>query len=171
MMLTASLWAPTLVQLLYGQKYLAAAPIVAVLAAMGALAALCLLNSYILLALNQVRFGIWLTALAAVMSIILNIWLVPRSGFMASAWISLGIEAMMCAVTFWILIAELGNVFEGRVWNRLGLASGLLVVVAHSGLITHPLLALIAGLAVFVITGLATGLLTPSRERLAALRR
>lgn len=169
--LTSGYWAEPLVRLLYGAKYLAAAPAVAVLSGVGALATLCLLNSYVLLVLKQVRFGIWLSGAAALLSTGLNLWLVPRYGFMAAAWIALLTEALMCATTFVLLVLELGNIFERSTWTKLSAATLLSWIVLYGGWTSLPWLALGAGALGFMVIAYFSGLLRPDMERLRLLHR
>jgi O-antigen/teichoic acid export membrane protein len=166
LVLSGPLWSATLIQLLYGPKYFAAAPAVSVLSGVGGLVMLCLLNSYVLLSLGQVRFGIWLSGGAALLSVSLNLWLVPNQGFMAAVWIALLVEALMCAMTFVLLYTELGQVIEGRTLFRLSTAAALSLLVMYGGWTNLPWLALGAGIFVYVAVANFNGLLCLNRAHL-----
>lgn len=170
MIISSPLWAAPLVHLLFGAKYLAAAPAVVVLSGVGGLVMLCLLNSYMLLVLRQVRFGIWLSGSAALMSVALNLWFVPTHGFLASAWIAFLAEALMCAMTFVLLALEFGSIFEGVALLRLLLAAAVALPVMHGGWTNSPWLALVAGILAYGLAAALGGMLRADWARLKVLR-
>lgn len=117
--------AAPLVLLLYGPKYMASVPAVILIAWVGMMALLNILNSYVLLALNTVKFSAWVTGGAAALSIGLNLWLVPTHGHIAAAWTMIASEALMLSVTFALVYKRVGRI-EQRAWLPVLLAGGLM---------------------------------------------
>lgn len=155
--LAAPLWSGPLVRLLYGEKYLDAAPAVALIGAVGALAVLNLLNSYVLLALNVVKFAAWLTGSAAAISMALNLWLVPMHGYLAAAAVTVGIEAMMLCITFGLLRKALGPIFEVRTWLSVGAAGLSMAAPIYFWPVASTVWALLIGLSTYVVVIGLTG--------------
>lgn len=163
----APLWADPLVRLLYGEKYLASVPAVALIVVMGALALLNLLNSYVLLALHVVRFAAWLTGTAAALSMALNLWLVPVHGYMAAAMVSGGIEGLMLCVTFALLRRSLGPIFEARTWLPVALAGAVMATPIYGWPLPGAGWSLVAGLACYAAVVALTGLWRVDRQAFA----
>lgn len=166
--LAAPVWADPLVRLLYGERYLAAAPAVALIVVVGALALLNVLNSYVLLALHQVRFAMWLTGSAATAGMALNLWLVPRHGYLAAAAVAVLIEAGMLCVTFGLVRRAVGPVFEARTWLPLAGAGLAMAVPLYLYPLADVWLGLAAGLVAYGAVAGVGGLWRIDRRALAA---
>lgn len=167
---TASIWSEPLVRLLYGVKYLAAAPAISFIAIMGGLALFNLLNSYLLLALQAVRSAAWLTGGAALLSIGLNLWLVPLHGFMAAAAVAIVTEAIMLSVTFTILWRTLGAIFEASTWWAMALATIALAVPVYAQAYLGAGWSLMLGGTAYALVVARTGMLRLDRSAWADLK-
>lgn len=167
---SAPLWAYGVLRLMYGNHYPGASQILVLLTGTACLAILCLLNSYVLLALGHVQFGYWLPGTAATLSLALNLTLVPTHGIVASAWIALLMEALMCTATFILLHIRLGLSINLRVGAGLLLATIASLAVMYGSWTPLSQLALAAGLVVYFLLVGASGLLSVDRRQLDILR-
>jgi O-antigen/teichoic acid export membrane protein len=79
-----------------GPDYGQAATLTAVLAASGVVATLSQLLGTVLIAASVVRQMVWQNALAAVVNVVGNVLLVPVHGALASAWLTLVTELVVC---------------------------------------------------------------------------
>ena len=51
---------------------------------------------------GDTRFAIWITGTGLVVTVGLNVWLVPALGYVGAAWGRLGCETVMLALSFWL---------------------------------------------------------------------
>jgi O-antigen/teichoic acid export membrane protein len=166
LIVSVPLWADPVVRLLYGERYLAAAPAVMLIVVMSALCVLNLLNSYVLLSLQVVRFAIWITGAAAVLSVSLNLWLVPTHGFLAAALVAVLAEAFMLSVTFTLLQRRVGNIFDPYVWLAAGAGGALMALLLYGWQPPERWQGLVAGLLAYVAVARVSGLWRRNRRAL-----
>jgi O-antigen/teichoic acid export membrane protein len=84
-----SVFAPSLVRLLYDHKYEAAAPIAPILATAGAFQGLYYVYVAGLFYYKQNRLVPFVTVIGGALNIALNLWLLPRLGIAGAAWATL----------------------------------------------------------------------------------
>lgn len=126
------------------------------------------LTQYVLIALNRQR---WITLsffLGAAANIVLNLWLIPRYGYLGAAVVTVASEWVLF-VPFWHVVRqELPPIpLLGILW-RPALAAGVMGLVVLGVREVNPWLAVPVGAAVYAAALLALG--TISREEAAALR-
>jgi O-antigen/teichoic acid export membrane protein len=95
-----------IVDLLFGDEFEEAAPALPVL--MGAFVALSLwhLALNMVIVLGRQRRLIVYTTVGLVLNVALNVALIPEYGFMAAAWITLGTEVLVMALTLHYVLRE-----------------------------------------------------------------
>lgn len=116
------------VDLLFGPRYHEVAPLLNIMAWIGVLTFYSLFNFVVLLAVKVVRFQLWLGALAAVMNVVLNYYLIPSYSFYGSAWATLIVECVFVLVSFLYIVKSIGNIFNFSIWWRI--IAGCLAIFA-----------------------------------------
>jgi O-antigen/teichoic acid export membrane protein len=114
------------VALVYGRGFLGASSVLNVLAWVALLTYLSLLGSALCVAAGVVRQGYWTTALAAAVNVALNLVLIPRFGFMGSAWATLASEILLVCVCYAYLTRTFGWLFRPAPWARILAANAAL---------------------------------------------
>ncbi len=92
--LTMSVGAPWIIRGLYGPAYAAAAPVLAVHAWSGLFVGLGVASSSWFVNNGMMRFGLYQAVAGAVISLALNLYLVPRIGVVGAAWAAVGSYAV-----------------------------------------------------------------------------
>jgi|GEM_PF-431211 O-antigen/teichoic acid export membrane protein/GNAT superfamily N-acetyltransferase len=121
-----------LMRSLYGDAFSGSAAALNVLAWVGVLVLYSLFTSSVALSIGVVKFGYWNTASAALLSIILNYALIPRYGFVGSAWAALICEGFLAGVTVAYITKNMKNLFKGRQWAKIIAANCLLAAMLYS---------------------------------------
>lgn len=101
--LALTLFAHPLISVLFGPEFSRTAPIVIVLSGFTAMRLLSLPAILALVSLDHLRPLVVTQAGAAVLNIVANLILIPRSGGMGSAIATLGSEACLLVATWWLL--------------------------------------------------------------------
>jgi O-antigen/teichoic acid export membrane protein len=127
--------AEPLVRLLFGAEFDAAAQAVPVL--MGAFVLICLnyLVSYAALVTERQGRLVWIASVTLVFNVVANVLLLPRYGFEAAAWVTLGSEALVVILGTALVLPVLDmRLAWGRVPRVVGAAvlMGVLVWAARS---------------------------------------
>lgn len=141
---------PDLIRLVYGGAFLAAAPVVNVLAWVGVLVCFSLLGSALSVAAGILKQAYWNTAVAATLNVALNVLLIPRFSYMASAWATLASEVLLVTICYAYLARCFGNLFRAGYWARILGANALLAVAcALASAMPYRYLAIILALACY----------------------
>jgi O-antigen/teichoic acid export membrane protein len=146
--------APTIsglvVNILYGDAFGPAAPVLNLLAWKFQIAFCNLLCFALLMTVGSIRFTWWNTLQALVLNLALNTVLIPSMGIEGSGIASILSELSQTVVDVWFLSRAMGNIFDMRWWRRLAGAAVAAAVVVHLPLNVDPLWLLLPGLIVFV---------------------
>jgi O-antigen/teichoic acid export membrane protein len=125
----ATVAATPLVRLFFGSEFLRAAPALPVLG--GAFVFICFdyLNGNLLVVLGKQWALLRISLIALVVNVAGNLALVPSTGFMGAAWMTLATEVVVFGASLWLILKtlELGLPRLGRI-GRTALAAGLLAV-------------------------------------------
>jgi O-antigen/teichoic acid export membrane protein len=90
--------APYIVRLLYGAEYAATAPVLAVLIWYIPVFYVYQIVNDLLVAANRLWQLVWISAGVFVLSVVLNVLLIPRLGAFGPAWVTVGCELLRCIV-------------------------------------------------------------------------
>ncbi|HVW19554.1 MAG TPA: flippase [Solirubrobacteraceae bacterium] len=138
--------ADPIVRLVVGDEFAPAAKAVPVLVAAFALACVGYLTTNILLVIGQTRRQFVAAFAGLVVNVAANLVLVPRYGFVAAAWVTLGTEVLVTGLCLWQIarLTHARGIPVGRV-PRVVLAAGALwAALALADGVGLPLGALIA---------------------------
>jgi O-antigen/teichoic acid export membrane protein len=128
------------------------------------------LTNYVLIALNRQRHVVWASAARVVFAVVANLLLVPRFGYVASAWIIICGELLLhilFAVDLW---RSLGTVGWAELLGRPALAGVAMGATAWALDTYSRPLALLLCLVVYVIALVLLRVLTPEeRSQLGSL--
>jgi O-antigen/teichoic acid export membrane protein len=128
------------------------------------------LTNYVLIALDRQRYVVGASAARVLFAVVGNVLLVPRFGYVASAWIIIGGELILNLLFAVDLGRELGGVAWGKIVGRpaaAGLAMGATAWVL--GAESRPL-GLVTSILVYGVTLVVLRALTEEeRERLSSL--
>jgi stage V sporulation protein B len=128
----ASVAATPLVRLFFGPAFTAAAPALPVLG--GAFVFICFgyLNGNLLVVLGLQRRFLTISLMALVFNLAGNLVLVPLTGFMGAAWMTLATEVLVCAACLSAILKKLERPWPrpGRIARTL-LAAGVLFAALH----------------------------------------
>jgi O-antigen/teichoic acid export membrane protein len=115
------------VRLVFGPQFLAAAPALPVLAAAFVFICFGYLNSNVLIVLQQQRRLLIISVLALVVNVLGNLVLIPLTGFMGAAWMTLATEVVVFVASLRLILRtlELRRLEVGRI-GRTVLAAALL---------------------------------------------
>jgi O-antigen/teichoic acid export membrane protein len=146
----ASVAATPVVRLIFGAKFVSAAPALPVLG--GAFVFICFgyLNGNLLVVLGLQREFMWISLIALVVNVAGNLILIPIMGFMGAAWMTLATEVVVFGASLSLILRtlELPWPKPGRI-GRTVLAAGLLVgVLSALRLASAPLAVLVLGACV-----------------------
>jgi len=108
-----------LIELLYGNAFQESAMALNILAWVGVLVLYSLFTEALAISIGVVNFALWSTAIAAVMNILLNYFLIPRYSFIGSAWAALICEIFLSGVTIVVILKHVGNIFRWRSWAKI----------------------------------------------------
>ncbi len=153
--------AEPIIELLYGPDYVSGATVLTILIA--AFVPICIGNvaGNMVVAMNMQRRYIWFAALGLALNVPLNLWLIPRYGIEAAAWITLATEILVVSLS---LIMVLRKIQMRLSLRHIGLA---LVAAAASGLAVWGLRQ--AGAGAIVLVAAMTVLYPPLLIALGAL--
>lgn len=122
--------AEPLITLVFGEEFAPAAPALPVLG--GAFVLICYgyLTGNLLLVLGQQRKMVVVAVLALIANVVGNVLLIPSTGFMGAAWITLVTEAVVIALSFLFIARALGlrRPSPGRL-PHIALAAVMLLLV------------------------------------------
>jgi O-antigen/teichoic acid export membrane protein len=171
--LAISIAAPAeIVDLLFGDEFEDAAPALPVL--MGAFVALSLwhLALNMVIVLGRQRRLIVYTTVGLVVNVALNLVLIPEYGFMAAAWITLGTEALVMALTLTYVLRETGMRLNFRRMVATTV-SATVMGVACAGLVAvgvHVVAVGLIGLVIYAAALLVLQAVDPGEIRLLLRR-
>jgi O-antigen/teichoic acid export membrane protein len=94
---TLSVLSKTAITLIYGEAYIASAPILAVLAIVLAIRFLSAATASLLVAIGYQMFRVKVQAVSAILNVVLNVLFVRRLGVLGVAWIYVLSEAILCS--------------------------------------------------------------------------
>jgi len=163
-------FAKPVVQVVYGDAYLASVPLLRILMLAGTFSLAANVLGIVLSALSIVRPQLIFNTITLGVNVLGNILLVPRYGVMASAWLTVACEAIV--VSYALLVVR------DRVWLSRMIAAPARMLLATAGAAVvglvlggSPLLGVPAAVALFVVLVVALGAwpsdLTPARYRRA----
>jgi O-antigen/teichoic acid export membrane protein len=159
------------ITLLYGEEFRPASPALPVLA--GAFVFVCFgyLTGNLLLVAGLVRKDLVITGAGAVANLVGNLLLIPRLGFVAAAWTTLGTELLVVAMSVYYINKKLplGPAGLGRVPRVAVAAAAATLVLAGADAAGLPLAGLIAVFAV-AYPALLLGLRAVEMEDIRSLR-
>ena len=126
------------------------------------------LTQYVLIALNRQRSITLAFLVGALGNLALNLWLIPRFGFLGAAAVTV-ISELILFIPFWHVVRlELPPIPLLRVAWRPALAATFMGLVVYHVRDVNPWLAVPAGALAYAVALLALGAI--SREELKALR-
>jgi O-antigen/teichoic acid export membrane protein len=102
----ASVAATPLIRLFFGEEFVGAAPALPVLGAAFIFICFGYLNDNLLVILDLQRRRLVISLLALVFNVAGNLILVPISGFMGAAWMTLATEVFVCGASLWLILRE-----------------------------------------------------------------
>jgi O-antigen/teichoic acid export membrane protein len=128
------------------------------------------LTNYVLIALNRQRYVVWASAARVAFAVVANLLLVPRFGYVASAWIIIGGELLLNVLFAVDVRRNLGSIGWGELLGRPALAGVVTGATAWVvGAYSRPL-ALFSCLVVYLMALVLVRVLTPQeRSQLASL--
>ena len=141
---TAAL-APQLLQLFYGQNFIAAAPAAATLLIGAGLGANSVVSFSLISGHERSDFSFACNASAAVLSVVLSLLLVPRFGIAGAAWARASVQIYLVAFSFWFVIRRL------KFTLPLGQVCRLILAAAGCAIVAHVLASRVAGLSGLII--------------------
>jgi O-antigen/teichoic acid export membrane protein len=141
--------AEPVIALLLGSEYLPAVAPLLILVWNFVLIVVTLIGSSVNLAIGEVAHGYWNTALAALVNIALNLWLIPRYGTSGAALAAVCGQLSMMAVSQYYVFTRFGNLYPLRPMASiaaasLALALALFVAVPVIGWLPAVALAVLA---------------------------
>jgi len=86
--------------------------------------------------LGLVNFSYWNTGCAALISVGLNYFLIPRYSCLGSAWTSLVCELFLAGVVLAVVMGRLGNVFRRQKWMQIIGLNLAAAVFLHANLLS-----------------------------------
>lgn len=152
------LTASELVRVLLGNKWLAAVPVIHVLAISGGLAAAFASNGSIQMALGKPRVNAILQAVRATLLVILLLLLVPGYGVMAAAWSQFIVTLGIIPAATYIVLRQLDiSLLEllATIWRPVIAAAGMAVALTQAEIFLHntkPIISLFAQVAIGAVT-------------------
>jgi len=169
----ASVAATPLVRLFFGPGFTAGAPALPVLA--GAFVFICFgyLNGNLLVVLGLQRRFLTISLMALVFNLAGNLVLVPLTGFMGAAWMTLATEMLVCGACLSAIVRKLDRPWPrpGRIARTLAAAALLFAGLSVLRLIGAPLAALVAvACALYPVLLLALGALALEDIRIVLRR-
>ena len=143
--LLIALYAPSILHLLWGEKYLSSAPVVQLLMVAASIATIAGVGYYLTLSKNGESRIMPVMVLATVAQIAVNFFLIPRYGSMGAAMGMLAMTVFSTAGYLWVLIA--GDMKSGKELKRwvafegsVLLTFGVLMVVGTKPLYSSVLI-------------------------------
>jgi O-antigen/teichoic acid export membrane protein len=125
--------AAPVVRLIFGPAFVPAAPALPVLCAAFVFIAFGYLNGQLLVVLGQQKRMLYISLLALVVNVCGNLVLVPLTGFMGAAWMTLITEVVVCAASLRLILRTLNMPFPrpGRI-GRAAVAAALLTAILEA---------------------------------------
>lgn len=152
--------AEPVIALLLGSEYLPAVAPLLILVWNFVLIVVTLIGSSVNLAIGEVAHGYWNTALAALVNIALNLWLIPRYGTTGAAVAAVCGQLSMMAVSQYYVFTRFGNLYPLRPMASIAAASLALALALFAAV------PLIGWLPAVVLAVLAYGALVVRLELL-----
>lgn len=154
-----TIFAESLINLVYGPQYGEAASVFRVLIWLLAFGLIGGHYHYILVAYNKQHLRLISTACGAGVCIILNILLIPRCGLLGAAWALLCTEAVICGLAYYFVCREVATIpFWGHMTRPL--IAGTIIVIVLSLLPNMSFI--LAGGSAVLLYGLGLLALQPS---------
>jgi O-antigen/teichoic acid export membrane protein len=170
----AGVAAKPLVRLFFGPHFTAAAPALPVLGAAFVFICFGYLNGNLLVVLGQQQRMLKISLAALAFNVIGNVVLVPLTGFMGAAWMTLATEVLVCGGCLAAIVKELDRPWPrpGRLTNTAIAAALLFAALTVLRLIGAPLAVLVvAACALYPALLLALGALTRADVEMVLRRR
>ncbi len=145
----AGVFAPTLIHIAFGHGYVAAVPLLRILALAGVGSMLSSVLNAILIGQYRARAQLAINALALAVNVGLNVALVPRYGVVAAAWTTVGTEVLVFTTILFVLRGTLSWRPSVRVTWRPAMAAGPAAVLGLA-LAHTPGLAIPASVALYI---------------------
>lgn len=125
-----------LIAVVFGPRFAASADVLNVLAWVGALVFFFLFSFSVCVAIDAVRFGMAITAIAAALNLALNALWVPKHGYLGTAWARLASDMVLTGGSLGYVQARIGPILDGIAWLKLlSLSAALwLLSAAASGM-------------------------------------
>jgi O-antigen/teichoic acid export membrane protein len=142
-----------LIALLFGQAFAESAQVLNILAWVCVVLFYSLFSSAAAIAIGSVKYAYWSGASAALLCVGFNYLLIPRYGFLGTAWIALFCEVFLAGITLCYVMRYLGNIFRWERWAKIIGLNVLLYIMLNMILPGLNLLPRI-GLSVAVYGGL-----------------
>ena len=149
---------PVLSRALYGERWVAADPLIWPAALGGVGVAVLVVSTVLLLAVNRLRTSLLLNALSAGMTLPAAAVALAGRGIVGYAWTAMAGDLLAAAVAWWAATAVLGHGCTRAVLLPpvavSGVAAGAVLIFGRLGPILSPMLDLLTSTAVFALVGL-----------------
>ena len=168
--IAAGVFAPVIVDVALGPKYHEAIGLIRILSAAGAVSCLANVLGISYIALKMQRPQVISNVLALAFNVGGNIFLAPRFGVVASAWLTLATELF---VAVWAVIALRRKLDFGRVasLSAAALSANLVLIVVGLALLTWPAIGIPAALVSYLMALSALRGWPPGLNPVARIRR
>jgi O-antigen/teichoic acid export membrane protein len=108
-------------------------------------------TQYMLIAVDLQRRITWAFIVAVSFNLITNFLLIPQYGFYAAALTTIASEAILWVPFYWLLRGKIGTIpWAGMLWRPLAATAGMLAIMLIFSPL-HPLIGLMAGVAVYIL--------------------
>ena len=108
-----------IILLIYGSNLLPAVDVFNILIWVSIIIFYSLLISSIVISIGVVKYAYWLGAIAAILSVGLNYFLIPKYSYIGSAWVALLCEIVLVGVTIFYAIRYIGNFIRWKIWIQI----------------------------------------------------
>ncbi len=108
-----------IINMVYGVGLLPSADVFNILIWVSIIIFYSLFISSIVISIGVVKYAYWLGAFAAVLSVGLNYFLIPKYTYIGSAWTALICEIVLVGVTIAYAIKYIGNIFRWKIWVKI----------------------------------------------------
>jgi len=143
---------PFIVTAFFGHAFAESAHVLNVIAWACVVVFYSLFASAAAFSLGLFNFSYWNTGCAALISVGLNYFLIPRYSYLGSAWTSLVCELFLAGVVLAVVMSRLGNVFRRRKWMQIIGLNLAAAVFLHANLLSlEPALKAVMIIALYAL--------------------
>jgi O-antigen/teichoic acid export membrane protein len=152
--------------LFFGQEFSVASPALDIMAWIGVLTFISMLNYTVLVSVEVLAFQMWLTALSAVMNVVLNLFMIPKYGFVGAAWTTLLTEILLAGVSFVYVCRHVGHIGQMKRLVVVAVLNLLLFMFLVLNITDDIILSVVSGFTVYFVVMCVTGILPCSKAAL-----